>query len=581
MKKLALSCLVLVWAGTIPAAPEEPGILERCPKGASAWVADVWQGEIVHLGDPSTVSREGEGKAGSGGAHLALILDASGSMRAELPGSGRTKLAVAKEVMGKLVPGIPAEVTASLWAYGHRAPQKPKTASCRDIEQVIGPGPVDAAAYMEKVEAMNAIGYTPIADSIRRAAAVLPEGASNSIVLVSDGEETCGGDPCALAAELKASGASVTIHVVAYAVQEAEREQLRCIARSSGGTYHDAGDPEALLDALREATETAWSETLLRVETMDPDGAEIRADVEVTRVGSDGEPARHTTWTDNAVFPGEVDLLVRSTPAILYRELTLGEGTTTVVRIPLGVIHVLSPDRKGTRYNLHDAGTARRIGQRDGRIVVAPGCYQVEVVGMGDRFTVDPGEVEEIILATIRVLDPGGKGARFSVLDGRTEQWLVQRNGVVHLVPGTFRVSAVRASDPFRLGSGETREIVLGAIRVEDPGGKDARFSVRDPASGKWLAQHNGTLLLMPGPYRLHVQSDGETEEIGPGEIRTVRLGLLKVGAPFTLFDAAGKRIGHYRKDPLLAPGAYRVEVDGGPVFEKVELKAGEVKALR
>jgi Ca-activated chloride channel family protein len=190
--------------------------------------------ELAFVGDPATVSQEGAGTAAPRQANLALILDASGSMNESLPGTGGTRLDVAKEVLAELIPQIPTEMNGTLWIYGHRHPQDPKSESCRDIEQVFGLAPVDAAGYVDAVQGISAIGYTPIADSIQRAARDLPPDGFNSIILVSDGEETCGGDPCALAEALKASDSEVTIHVVGYAVNQGTKEQLQCIARASG-----------------------------------------------------------------------------------------------------------------------------------------------------------------------------------------------------------------------------------------------------------------------------------------------------------------------------------------------------------
>lgn len=156
-------------------------------------------GEFAYLGDPATISQEGASEAEQPQSNVALILDGSGSMGEDLPGSGKTKLAVAKEVMAELIPQIPAELNSTLWIYAHRYPPDPKAESCKDIEQVFPLGPVDTTGYIEAVQGIKANGWTPIADSIIAAAEKLPPGDFNSMILVSDGEETCGGNPCAVA----------------------------------------------------------------------------------------------------------------------------------------------------------------------------------------------------------------------------------------------------------------------------------------------------------------------------------------------------------------------------------------------
>ena len=73
---------------------------------------------------------------------------------------------------------------------------------------------------------------------------------SNSIVMLSDGIETCGGDPCKLVTDLKAKGVNFTIHVIGLSVDGATRQQLQCVAQAAGGTYHDANSQQDLAQAL-------------------------------------------------------------------------------------------------------------------------------------------------------------------------------------------------------------------------------------------------------------------------------------------------------------------------------------------
>ena len=212
-----------------------------------------------------------------------FILDASGSMMADL--GGRTRLAIAQDAVGDLSAGLPAAINAGLWVYGHRVEQDDKEESCRDIEEVIGLGPVDPEEFDAVAHSFAAKGYTPITDALLKAASSLPVGPSerNSVVLVSDGEETCGGDPCALAAELAAGDIELVIHTIGLAVDDVTRDQLECIADVSGGTYTDAETAEDLSAALEEAAEAASDETFSIVEglgrpsvvVVSPDGRHV------------------------------------------------------------------------------------------------------------------------------------------------------------------------------------------------------------------------------------------------------------------------------------------------------------------
>jgi hypothetical protein len=452
---------------TLPApTATSPPSPTATPAAAAAEGADsevLETGEVVRIGDKGWVSQEGGAVAEERQANTVFILDASGSMNAALPGAGKSKLTVAKEVMAQLVPQIPADVHGALWIYGHRYPQEPKSKSCTDIERVYALGPVDAAGYVAKVNAASAIGYTPISDSLTQAAKDLPAGDYNSIILVSDGEETCGGDPCALAEALEASDAQITIHVVGYAVEQVAREQLECIASVSGGAYHDAEDAGALLGALEQAVGAAATATILRVETVGPDGEQVHTNPRLYEPGSDRMASGHIAWLDNAVTPGVYDLWVDTVPRLLYRNLELPEGSTTIVRIPLGALRPLTPDGAETTVDIYEAGSGKRLGNYGGTILLVPGSYQVNEKGS--------------------------------------------------------------ISAPLQIAAGQVIDFQLGAIHPLTPDGAETSVDVYDSASGKRLGRYGGRILLVPGIYWLKMD-DGTTREniaVNAGEVTVVK----------------------------------------------------------
>lgn len=127
-----------------------------------------------------------------------------------------------------------------------------KTAGCKDIKVLVPVGPVDRASFDSTVTGIRASGYTPIGNSLRTAAAALPKEGPRSIVLVSDGEDTCAPpQPCEVAKELKQQGVELTVHTVGFKVNAAARSQLQCIAGATGGTYQDASDGPSLGDRLQ------------------------------------------------------------------------------------------------------------------------------------------------------------------------------------------------------------------------------------------------------------------------------------------------------------------------------------------
>lgn len=181
-----------------------------------------------------------------------LILDASGSMWGRV--GDQTKIAAARQAVDSILSKWSPSDRLGLIAYGHRA-----KADCRDIEMVVPVGPFDPARIRGAVNALNPKGKTPIADSLRAAASSLNTAqGKGTVVLVSDGIETCVADPCAVAAELKKAGVGLVTHVIGFDVADpAAKAQLQCIARATGGVYLDARDASSLENALGRAVEAA------------------------------------------------------------------------------------------------------------------------------------------------------------------------------------------------------------------------------------------------------------------------------------------------------------------------------------
>ncbi len=176
-----------------------------------------------------------------------LILDGSGSMWGRV--DGEPKIVVAREVIANLLEDWPIGVDLGLMTYGHR-----RKGDCSDIETLVPVGPFDAARVNAAIEGIKPKGKTPISASVRKAAdelAFTEEKAT--LILVSDGLETCEADPCALAGELESKGIDFTVHVVGFDLRKEDPTQLRCLAEQTGGRYLAASDSIQLLEALVEA----------------------------------------------------------------------------------------------------------------------------------------------------------------------------------------------------------------------------------------------------------------------------------------------------------------------------------------
>jgi formylglycine-generating enzyme required for sulfatase activity len=165
---------------------------------------------------------------------------------------GSPKIEVAQCVLTEHMRSFRPETNIGLRVYGHRLPYQQTDESCQDIELIAPPEKGQMERIASWLQDFTVQGMTPLAASLELAKDDFIYDASriNSIVMLSDGIETCGGDPCRLVEDLKAEGINFTIHVIGLDVNDPTRQQLSCIAEAGDGTYHDAHSQQELNTAL-------------------------------------------------------------------------------------------------------------------------------------------------------------------------------------------------------------------------------------------------------------------------------------------------------------------------------------------
>jgi hypothetical protein len=179
-----------------------------------------------------------------------LILDASGSMLQRI--GDKRRIDIARDVLTELVSEtLPEGVPLAFRVFGHRTPD-----AC-DTDLEIPLRPLDRIAVTEvirRTEAMN-LARTPIGESLRLVGEDLEEAdGQRLVVLITDGEETCDGDPAASIRFLKDEGLDVRVNIVGLAIDdETLKSEFEEWARLGGGLYFDASSEEELGQALEQA----------------------------------------------------------------------------------------------------------------------------------------------------------------------------------------------------------------------------------------------------------------------------------------------------------------------------------------
>ena len=182
---------------------------------------------------------------------VALVLDVSASMN-EKTTDGRAKIDAAKEVVADLVRRIPEGLNVTVVVYGH-APGCSAVKVLRPLSELKA---ADREPLAAQLQALPAVGNTPIALALRQAGEQFTGRKTYcGVVLITDGLESCNGDPAAEAAKLAENPMlRFGVNVVGFGLKPAESAATAEIAKRGKGKYFDAQDSAQLLAALDEVT---------------------------------------------------------------------------------------------------------------------------------------------------------------------------------------------------------------------------------------------------------------------------------------------------------------------------------------
>lgn len=180
--------------------------------------------------------------------NIEIILDASGSMKALL--GKQTRWATAQAVLKDVVSKLPKDFSVGLRAYGHTLPSTdPKT--CTDSALVVPVAPLNPASLLAAAARLAPRGETPLVYSILQTPADLKKVGGGTVILITDGEESCKGDFAAAAKTLKDAGLTLTLNIVGFTLKSAPAQaQLGGLAESTGGHYYGASSGESLARAV-------------------------------------------------------------------------------------------------------------------------------------------------------------------------------------------------------------------------------------------------------------------------------------------------------------------------------------------
>lgn len=225
----------------------------------------------VYQAQPGTGLQQASASSG-GPDNVMIILDDSDSMSENIDTSGESKMAAAKRTVLEVIRNISPNTRVGLRVYGNSA--SPFNA-CHATDLLVPLGQNNRNLIASKMIGLRPTGMTPISYTILRS---LDEdfqtvNGQRTIILISDGIETCGEDPCRVAVRMQQMGINVKINVVGLGLHDYEAtKQLRCVALGTKGQFYSANTAAELANSLNKAlaVETKVQGTILTPVTSIP-----------------------------------------------------------------------------------------------------------------------------------------------------------------------------------------------------------------------------------------------------------------------------------------------------------------------
>ncbi|MCY7410406.1 MAG: VWA domain-containing protein [Chitinophagales bacterium] len=360
---------------------------------------------------------------------ILFVLDASGSMKGKW--NGTAKFELAKNILVNSVDSVAktnSKVEFALRVFGHQSPRNEN--NCKDSKLEVAFGKGNAAAISQRLDQLHPQGQTPIQYSLSQSLNDFPDSiATNAIILITDGNETCGGNICDLAAQMEAKHIALRPFIVGLGLTDSLKKKFECL-----GNFYDVQNEDMLSSTIRIVISKVLNPTTCQVNLIDAFGNPTTTNVELTLFDHFTHAVRynfiHTltaigipdTLTLDSKF--KYDLEVHSIPKVQKKNIELVAGTHNIIAadVPLGTLELKTETSAGTFSStpcivrkageheiiyVQDANTQQRylVGIYDLEILTLPRIIQKNIL-------IEQGKINSIKIpkAGTLMVTPGEAG---------------------------------------------------------------------------------------------------------------------------------------------------------------------------
>lgn len=391
-----------------------------------------------------------------------FIFDASQSMYAQWDGNSRME--IAKELLSNMLDSLDNKenLQVGLRCYGHQKPSPPQ--DCRDTRLEVPFGNNTIPAIKNRLEILRPKGTTPIAKALESGALDFPAVTSNSrniVVLITDGIEECGGDPCAVSRLYQEKKIILKPFVIGIGLSEEYKKNFECV-----GTFYDARNPDEFKNILDVVISQVLNSTTAQVNLLDENEMPSETNIPLSfydpfsgilqynfihTMNSRGNP--DTLNIDPVPSYKVVAHTIPQTQAEGDWKLIPGKHTTIPIKCPQGTLSISSAINKTKveciirekgktqTLNVQQLNTKQRYltGEYDLEILTLPRIYETVRVNQSESTNVKIPEPGLVVLSA----SSSPYGSIFEV--SNELKWVCDLNTkkgrqVLYLLPGKYKV---------------------------------------------------------------------------------------------------------------------------------------------
>ena len=344
---------------------------------------------------------------------ILFLLDASGSMLARWEKDLRIN--TAKKLLSDIVDSLEQRknLQLALRVYGHQHPKRVK--NCKDTKLEVPFSPNNHGQIKKKLKLIQPKGVTPIAYSLEQASNDFPEekNTRNVIILITDGLESCKGDPCAVSLALQRKGIILKPFIIGIGINKDFAKSFDCM-----GAYFDASNVKSFKGILDRVIQRTLSETTVTVELLDINDKPTETNVNLTFINNfTGLPAYDFIhFLDKNGKPDMVDidaildydLVVNTVPKVIKKNIRLKPGINNVIKVktPQGSLLIKQDGYKkyGTVLNAIITSRATTLPDKresGGKTILSNGrkkTLNIQKIGTTQKYLVGKYDLEILTL---------------------------------------------------------------------------------------------------------------------------------------------------------------------------------------